>query len=156
AARARALDLEAEAGPVYVRSKELDLELDSHLRLATAKGAPGGPLGLSGNVHIRRGRLDISGRRFDFERGDLAFDGSPKPNPTLHTRPTRQFPQAVVVIQIQGTLEKPELRLMSEPPIYADAQVVSLILTGDPGGGPNTGKPVDVTGAVAGVVLGRL
>src|SRR5262249_45143292 len=110
----------------------------------------------TGSVHITRGRMNIQGRRYDIERGDITFDGSPKPNPALDIRLTRQFTQATVIIQIAGTASKPELHLSSDPPIYDQTQVVSLILTGDSGGTPSTGRPFDATGAVASMVLGRL
>jgi translocation and assembly module TamB len=147
------LDVRAQAGPVYVRSKDLDLELESHLHVTTARdGRPA----LAGQVRIRRGRINISGQRFDFDRGDVTLDGSPAPNPQLDIRLQRAYPDATVVIEIRGTPKKPELHLSSDPPIYDDAQIVSLILTGHAAGQASGGKSFDPTSAVATMVLGQL
>jgi translocation and assembly module TamB len=146
------VDLTGQASAVHVRGKDLDLDVESHLRLQTREGEPR----LTGGVHIRRGFLNVSGQRLDFERGDLAFNGSAEPNPTLDIRLTRQFSEARVVIEIRGTLKKPELHLSSDPPIYQDAQIISLLLTGSPGGQPSNGRPFDPTAVAATLVLGKL
>jgi translocation and assembly module TamB len=60
------------------------------------------------------------------------------------------------VIELRGTPKKPELRLTSDPAIYDQAQIVSFILTGQPGGGPSSGTSFDPTAAVTTAVLSRL
>jgi translocation and assembly module TamB len=151
AAPARQLDLRAIAGPVYVRGKDLDLELDSHLHVTTNKdGAPS----INGVVQIRRGHVDITGQRFEFEPGQLSFTGSPEPQ--LAIRVSHQFPDAQVSVELRGTPAKPELRLSSDPAIYDQAQIVSLVLTGQAGGQPSTGGSFDPTAAIATTVLGKL
>jgi translocation and assembly module TamB len=157
AAQPRRLDVSATAGPVYVRSKDLDIEVASNLHVVTAtEGLHKGEPALTGAVHIRRGRINISGQRFDFERGTVTFSGDPDADPALDIRITRQYPEAAVAVEIRGTPKHPELRMTSDPPIYDQAQIVSLILTGQPGGQPSTGKSFDPTAAVATMVLGKL
>ncbi|HVR60460.1 MAG TPA: translocation/assembly module TamB domain-containing protein, partial [Polyangia bacterium] len=157
AASPRRIDLGVRTGTVYVRGKDLDIELDSTLKLGSVPSGPrtGAPT-LSGGIHIRRGRINIQGQRFDFDRGDVNFDGSPDFNPRLDIVLQRQYSDARVVVQLTGTPRKPELKLTSDPPIYDQAQIVSLILTGQPGGQPSTGKSFDPTAAVATAVLSRL
>jgi translocation and assembly module TamB len=147
----RKLDIKANAGTVFVRAKDLDVELDSNLRVS---GDVAGQPAVNGVVQIRRGRINITGQRFNFEPGEIGFDGSANPN--LNIRITRQYPEALVSVEIRGTPEKPQLRLSSDPAIYDQAQIVSLVMTGQPGGQPSTGGSFDPTAAIATAVLGKL
>jgi autotransporter translocation and assembly factor TamB len=147
----RKLDVKANAGTVFVRAKDLDIELDSNLSL-TGDGT--GDPAVNGVVQIRRGRINITGQRFNFEPGEIGFDGGTNPN--LNIRITRQYPEALVLVEIRGTPEKPQLRLSSDPPIYDQAQIISLVMTGQPGGQPSTGGAFDPTAAIATAVLGKL
>jgi autotransporter translocation and assembly factor TamB len=147
----RKLDIKAHAGTVRVRAKDLDLELDSNLQVT---GEADGQPAVNGVVSIRRGRINIAGQRFNFEPGEIGFDGGTNPN--LNIRITRQYPEALVSVEIRGTPQKPQLRLSSDPPIYDQAQIISLVMTGQPGGQPSTGGSFDPTAAVATAVLGKL
>jgi translocation and assembly module TamB len=151
------LDVDAQAGSIDVRSKDMDLEVESRLHITSvASGPQAGKPALSGIVRVRRGRIDISGQRFDVERGTLSFNGEPGLGPALDIRLTRQFPDATVAIEIRGTAKHPDLRLTSDPPIYDQAQIVSLLLTGQASAQPSAGKSFDPTAAVTTMVLGRL
>lgn len=152
-AQARDLDVRVKTGPIYVRGKDMDIELDSHL--VVGRATDGKPT-VGGGIHVRRGRINIQGQRFDFSRGDIDFDGSSDVNPQLDIAIQRQYPDALVTVAIHGTPRKPELRLTSDPPVYDEAQIVSLVLTGQPGGAPSNGKSFDPKAAVATAVLSRL
>jgi autotransporter translocation and assembly factor TamB len=153
----RAVDVHVRTGTIYVRGKDLDLEVDSTLKVASLPaGLRAGQLTLAGGIHIRRGRINIQGQRFDFDRGDITFNGGPDLNPALDIRIERQYPDALVVVELRGTPRKPVLHLTSDPPVFDEAQIVSLILTGQAGGQPSTGKAFDPTAAVATAVLSRL
>jgi autotransporter translocation and assembly factor TamB len=145
------LDIRATAGTVYVRAKDLDIELDSNLHVTSTAD---GRAAMNGTVQLRRGRINIAGQRFDFDPGQIAFDGGTSPH--LSIRITHQYPEALVAVEIRGTPEKPQLRLSSDPPIYDQAQIVSLVMTGQPGGQPSTGGSFDPTAVVATAVLGKL
>jgi autotransporter translocation and assembly factor TamB len=147
----RKLDIKANAGTVFVRAKDLDVELDSNLRVT---GDAAGTPAVNGVVQIRRGRINITGQRFNFEPGEIGFDGGVNPN--LNIRITRQYPEALVTVAIRGTPGKPQLGLSSDPPIYDQAQIISLVMTGQPGGQPSTGGAFDPTAAIATAVLGKL
>jgi autotransporter translocation and assembly factor TamB len=157
AANALRLAVTARAKPIYIRGKDLDLEVRSDIRIGTVPSGPhaGSPT-VSGGIHIPRGRINIQGQRFDFEHGNVTFNGSEEINPELDLKLTRQYPEALVVIELRGTPKKPELRMSSDPSVYDQAQIVSLILTGEPGGQPSTGKSFDPTAAVATAVLSKL
>jgi autotransporter translocation and assembly factor TamB len=145
------LDLQATADNVRVRGQNLDLEVVSNLHLGSA---PDGAPALTGTVEIRRGRIDVSGQRFDFDYGRIAFDGTPVPR--LDIRVTHQFPEALVAVELRGTPQKPELSLSSDPPTLDQAQIISLILTGQAGGQPSSDTSFDPKAAVASAVLGQI
>jgi translocation and assembly module TamB len=147
----------ATAKPIYLRGKDLDIEVRSDLQIGTVPSGPhaGAPT-VSGGIHIPRGRINIQGQRFDFDHGNITFDGSYELNPQLDIELERQFPEALVVIELRGTPKKPELRMSSDPAVYDQAQIVSLILTGQPGGQPSSGKPFDPTAAVTTAVMSKL
>lgn len=148
---AQRLALQATAGTVWVRGKELDIELESNLKIT---GEGGKDPQVNGTVSIRRGRIEIQKQRFDFEQGLISFAGPPVPE--LNIRIARQYPEAMVRVEVLGTPEKPRLRLTSEPPVFDQAQIVSLLLTGQASGAPSTGGSFDPTAAVATMVLGKL
>ena len=153
----RDLDVRVRTGTIYVRGKDLDLEIDSTLKVGRApSGVHVGRPTLAGGIHIRRGHINIESQRFDFTRGDITFNGGTELNPELDIRIERQYPDALVVVELGGTPNKPSLHLTSDPPIFDQAQIVSLVLTGQAGGQPSTGKAFDPTTAVATAVLSRL
>jgi translocation and assembly module TamB len=144
-------------GQIFVRGKDLDIELDSTLKVGdVASGPRAGQPTISGGIFVRHGRINIQGQRFDFDRGDISFDGSPDINPHLDILLEHQYPDARVLVQLTGTPKKPRLRLTSDPPVYDQAQIVSLVLTGQPGGQPSNGKSFDPTAAVTTAVLSKL
>jgi autotransporter translocation and assembly factor TamB len=157
AASALKLAVVATAKPVYIRGKDLDIEVRSDIQIGTVPSGPhaGAPT-ISGGIHIPRGRINIQGQRFDFDHGDVTFNGSSEIDPQLDLKLSRQFPEALVIIELRGTPKKPQLRLTSDPSVYDQAQIVSLILTGQTGGQPSTGKSFDPTAAVATAVLSKL
>ena len=157
AAEALKLAVRATAKPVYIRGKDLDLEVRSDIQIGTvASGPHAGAPTISGGIHIPRGRINVQGQRFDFEHGHVTFNGSSEIDPELDLKLTRQYPEALVVIELRGTPRKPQLRMSSDPAVYDQAQIVSLILTGQPGGQPSTGKSFDPTAAVTTAVLSKL
>jgi translocation and assembly module TamB len=147
----------ASASPVYVRGKDVDLEVRSNVQIGTQPDGPHkGAVTVGGAIRIPRGRLNVQGQRFDFDHGDINFDGTWDVNPALDIKLNRQYPEALVVIELRGTPRKPQLRLTSDPPVYDQSQIVSLVLTGQPGGQPSNGKSFDATSAVATAVLSKL
>jgi autotransporter translocation and assembly factor TamB len=142
--------LEGEANTVFVRAKDVDLELTSRLTLQTT---PTGQPALFGAIRMRRGRIAIGAQRFDLDGSRIVFDGSATPR--LDLRLAHVFPDATVYVEIRGTAAKPELRFRSDPAIYDQAQIVSLVLTGRLSGTPG-GPSADPTAVIASTVLGKL
>ncbi len=153
------VDIRAVAETVYVRGREFELELESDLHIGNAHGAAPSPRlrpALSGTVRVRRGRIEFSGRRFAVERGTVTFDGAEDPNPALDIRLAHGLREAVIAVEVGGTLKKPEVRLLCDPPIYDQAQIVSLILTGRAGSQGVAGENLDATAALTSLLFAQI
>ena len=146
------LKLQAEADTVFVRSKDLDLEIESRITLRSMPSSKGAP-GLFGEVRVRRGRIDIVGQRFRLDESRIIFDGGDTPRLDVHLQ--RAYPDAVVFVDVRGTPAHPDVKFRSEPGIYDQAQIISVVLTGRASGGGG-GPPPDPTAVVATTVLAKL
>jgi translocation and assembly module TamB len=126
----------------------------------------GGETRIHGQVIVRRGRLDVLGRRFDLKADStLQFDGAPD-HPTLDA--TAQFQDNKDNLTVQLTAKGPPEHLsisVSSPnrPDLTEAQLYAVILTGHlPGSGDSTGGGLgttasnEATSLVAGVIAGQL
>ncbi len=115
-------------GPLQLRGRETDFDLVGELGVTVA----GGALGLEGVVESTRGSVELLGHRYVVERGQLAFAGAAN-DPELHLRATRRIGAVTIVVIIEGTAQHPDVRLSSDPPVYDQTQLVSLVLAGRPG-----------------------
>jgi translocation and assembly module TamB len=141
-------------GPFHVRSKELDVDLRGDLA-ATVHGED---FRLRGVVEsLIGGHLELFGKRYDIDQVRVSFDGGKTINPFIYVKLTRQLIAALITIEVQGTVEKPQLTLTASPPIYSDSQIIQAILGGDPGEGTtDRGLDQKVTGAISGLVVGAI
>ncbi|HWE30736.1 MAG TPA: translocation/assembly module TamB domain-containing protein, partial [Polyangia bacterium] len=114
-------------GPLQLRGREADLDLVGELGVTVA----GGALGLEGVVESTRGSVELLGHHYVVERGQLAFAGAAN-DPELHLRATRRIGAVTIVVIIEGTAQHPDVRLSSDPPVYDQTQLVSLVLAGRP------------------------
>lgn len=158
-APAPAVQLALRARPLFVRSKQLRLDVNAALKLRT--DGPKGPT-LHGDIRIPHGWVKILKRRYQVRRARLSFSGRRPPDPTLDILLVREFPQVRVTIALSGTSSAPELELRSEPGTYSQSQLVSLILTGRPaapasGQGDSSNAVISaVSQAVLGWVAGKI
>lgn len=140
-------------GPIELRSRDADLDLVGELDVTVA----GGALGIDGVVESRRGTLELLGHRYDVERAQLAFGGSPE-DPELHLRLSRRVTGATMAMIIDGTAKNPEVRLICEPPIYDPSQLTSLILAGRASSDRISLRELDrhITGLLSGLVVRKI
>jgi autotransporter translocation and assembly factor TamB len=140
-------------GPFHVRSRELRLDLNGQVQLSVR----GRELQLHGDVEGGEGTIELIGQRYAIERARATWNGAPS-DPYLDVRMTRQVRDSTLIIEVRGTIQKPQLEVRSEPPVYDRSQVVGLILSGDPSAPPVADSTVEqkVTGAVSGLILGRV
>ncbi|HMA96931.1 MAG TPA: translocation/assembly module TamB domain-containing protein, partial [Polyangiaceae bacterium] len=90
---------------------------------------------VAGRIEVKSGKLDVSGKRFDLERGVVTFDPESDPsNPTVTATARWDSPSGYVVYaDYVGTAKDGKLKLHSEPVLTQD-EVLSLLLFGSPEG----------------------
>jgi translocation and assembly module TamB len=116
----------------------------------------GDPLTIQGQINVRSGKLDVSGKEFAIESGVVTFSGEPD-NPTIVATARWDAPDEDrhrVYADASGTAANLKVTLRSEPPLTRD-QILSLLLTGSAdgslggGGGSNAATAVGAVGGVA-------
>jgi len=105
----------------------LDAKLGGNLQLLSA---PARPVALTGELRIDEGRYRAYGQNLEIDRGLLIFQQRID-NPGLDIRAVRRIPSARVVagVAITGTLQSPQARLTSEPPME-ESEIMAWLLTG--------------------------
>ena len=118
----------------------------------------GDPLTMSGQINLKGGKVDVSGKQFEIESGFVTFSGEPA-NPSIVATARWDSPDDErhrVYVDATGSAKKIKITLRSEPPLTQD-QILSLILTGTAdgtlggGSGSNGGTASTAVGAVGGV-----
>lgn len=112
---------------VRFRGFGLDAKLGGNLQLLSA---PSRPVALTGELRIDEGRYRAYGQNLEIDRGLLIFQQRID-NPGLDIRAVRRIPSAQVVagVAITGTLQSPQARLTSEPPME-ESEIMAWLLTG--------------------------
>ncbi|HEY3256399.1 MAG TPA: translocation/assembly module TamB domain-containing protein, partial [Polyangiaceae bacterium] len=115
----------------------------------------GDPLTIQGQIVVKSGKLDVSGKEFEVESGVVTFSGEPA-NPTIVATARWDAPDEDrhrIYADASGTASKLKVTLRSEPPLTRD-QILSLLLTGSTDGslgGGNGNSTATAVGAVGGV-----
>jgi autotransporter translocation and assembly factor TamB len=135
-------------GPFRIHSDEIDAELRGEIEVQNGESG----LGLYGHAEATSGRFELLGRQYEIERARASFDGDI--DPVVEVRLTRAMADAKVIISLHGTASAPELELKSDPPRFDSAQVLGLIMSGDPGNQRIDSPAIDRQ--LAGVISGAL
>ena len=121
----------------------------------------GNELDVRGRIDTRRGTLDISGKKFEIERGSVSFTGGKPDNPTISAVARYDSPAGYTVYaEYTGTAQQGKLRLSSDPPLSQD-EILTLLLFGTPegsfgaGSGDSLSTAVGVAGGTAAQGLNR-
>lgn len=137
------LDLTVAApNRIFVRGMGMEAELGGTLQL---QGTSAEPV-TRGGFEMFRGRLDILGRRLDFTRGRLTFNGSTDPELDFIAESTASDVTARIIIT--GRASQPEVSFSSTPALPQD-EVVARLLFGRPTGQLSAGQALQVAQAVA-------
>ena len=89
---------------------------------------------LEGRLELRGGRLDVSGKTFEVERGTVSFNRDDAGNPSINATARWNSPAGYsVYAEYVGSVQKGELKLRSEPALSAD-KVLGLLMFGTPDG----------------------
>ncbi len=113
-------------GNLWLRNKDAEIELEADITIRKE-----GPVTVyAGELHARRGYYYFLKRDFEVERADIIFTGTEELNPVIDLRAKRAIravrpgnADAVVYIDVTGTLREPEISLSYE---LASGQTVGL------------------------------
>ncbi|MCC6752180.1 MAG: translocation/assembly module TamB domain-containing protein [Deltaproteobacteria bacterium] len=151
-----ALSLAIDVRGLAITGKELTGQLETRLRL---RHGGGNPLLLEGDAALVDGRITLLKRAYEVRRARVNFDGSPELDPGLDVRLTRQFPEALLILDLGGTLAEPRLELSSDPAVYDRGQLISLVLSGQAGGASGaagSGSTLALAGILMQLAVGNL
>jgi translocation and assembly module TamB len=93
----------------------------------------GAETAVDGRIEIRGGKLDVSGKKFDIERGVVTFRGDDPGNPTITATARWDAPEYTVYADYLGDVKNGRIKLRSEPPLTA-SEIANLLLFGTPEG----------------------
>lgn len=149
--------IRVELGPeVWVhQGAKLDAQFRGGLRAELAEDPS-----LRGRVALAGGTLDVSGKRFQLERGTITFNGPVEEAVVVATARWESPTEYTVYAEFTGTVADGEITLRSEPPLTQD-EILNLLLFGTPAGtvtgaGSNTATALSVAGDSATKGLNQL
>ncbi len=106
-----AFDLTVNApGQFFVRGRGIDAELGGSLTIRGTALAPN----VSGGFDLRRGRLEILGKRLTFTEGRIGFGGDLVP--TIDLKATSTAGATTVTVNVGGMANNPTVTFASSPP----------------------------------------
>ncbi|HET9234101.1 MAG TPA: translocation/assembly module TamB domain-containing protein, partial [Candidatus Eisenbacteria bacterium] len=123
---APAYDLEIDVpSGVWIRGRNLNVELGGDLRLRQERGHPT----VVGTLEARQGTLLFLGRSFQLEHGKVQFFGEDENNPNLDIRLETKVSSTDVYVAMTGTAREPKVELTSSPSM-SEADIMSLLVMG--------------------------
>jgi translocation and assembly module TamB len=141
------------------RGRQASVQLTGDLEIAS-----GAEQQVRGRIELRGGRLDVSGKQFEIERGVVSFEGDDPGDPTITATARWDSPaEYTVYAEYAGTVKNGKLKLRAEPALTQD-EILSLLLFGAPtgsmggsdgGASPGAGTAVSVAGDTATKGLNR-
>ncbi|AFL54043.1 translocation and assembly module TamB [Sinorhizobium fredii] len=108
-------------GQFFVRGRGIDAELGGDL---TIRGTAVRPI-VSGDFDMRRGRLEILGKRLTFTDGHIGFGGDLIP--TLDLDATSSAGSTTITVNIAGPANNPTVTFSSSPALPQDEILAQLI-----------------------------
>ncbi|MDF8356055.1 translocation/assembly module TamB [Ensifer adhaerens] len=116
-----AFDLGVNAHQIFVRGRGIDAELGGDL---TIRGTAVQPI-VSGGFEMRRGRLEILGKRLTFTDGNIGFGGDLIP--TLDLKATSSVGATTITVAVAGLANNPQIAFPSSPALPQDEILAQLI-----------------------------
>lgn len=135
---------------VQLTRSDLDLPLSGSAQVLLGEETE-----VTGDLELTAGgRIQVSGKTFVIDSGEVHFDTGDASNPRLRVSATWRAPDGTIVTaDVSGTYEQARLRLSSDPP-RSEQEIYALLL-----GGSGTGEGGDPAATGAGVgadLLGSL
>jgi hypothetical protein len=109
---------------VVVKTRELlakvDLDLDATL--------VNGTLVTLGGARVVSGHVDLFERRYNIDQASAKFHARVPMNPSFNLRLSHEFDQLLLGILAQGSLDKPSLSFVADPPDYDQVRLLDIVL----------------------------
>jgi len=122
------LDFSFSTGKNFIFvGRGLDTRLDGEIRLRSKNG---GSILATGNIQTDGGTYEGYGQKLAIDRGILNFQG-PIDNPGLNVRAIRRGLAVEAGVEVVGTVDRPEVHLISEPNV-PDPDKLSWMVLGRP------------------------
>ena len=136
---------------VKLTRSDLDLPLSGDVQVRLAQETA-----ITGDLELSPGgRIQVSGKTFVIDSGEVHFDTGDAKNPRLRVIATWRAPDATTVIaDVSGNYEQARLRLSSDPP--RSEQDIYALLLGGTGSGGEGGDPAATGAGVGADLLGSL
>ena len=111
-----------------------DVEARGSLRSRNLTLRIGNTVGLTGEILIERGNIELIGRNYRIQPGEaVSFDGSVDPNLSIQVTHTFRSGTSLTAI-VENRLSNWKYRFMTDPPGYSDGQMLGFFLGDEPGG----------------------
>lgn len=110
------------------RGSTAKVQLAGQLEVVT-----GAETAVDGRIEVRGGKLDVSGKTFEIERGVVTFEGTDPGNPTITATARWDAPEYTVYADYVGDVKNGRIKLRSEPPL-TPSEIANLLLFGAPEG----------------------
>jgi translocation and assembly module TamB len=112
---------------VFVRGRGLDAEMTGQLHVGGTVKRPA----VTGRLTMRRGELNLLGRRLTFERGVVTLDNLDRIEPRFDFVASTAVESTTITVRIGGTSRKPTVAVESSPELPPD-EAMALLLFGKP------------------------
>ena len=124
------LDLAVEAPQqIWVRGRGLDVELGGAVHIGGTTDKPD----VDGAFNLRRGSLEIVGKRLEFKEGQLTFEGGEQIDPYLDLTAETRATDITVTAKVEGPARLPRITLSSVPDMPED-EILARLLFGKSAG----------------------
>lgn len=113
----------------FLRGRGLDSEWQGRLRVGGTTATPD----IVGSLDVVRGSLDLLGRNFRFDEGEVRFVGGDEIDPELRFIAQSEAEALNVKAEVSGTASAPSFALSSDPPLPQD-EILARLLFGSSAG----------------------
>jgi autotransporter translocation and assembly factor TamB len=137
---------------IIVRGDIIRTDLRVDVQVTSIKGKTA----IHGQVDAVRGWVEIIGRRYDIQRARVIFAGEMPTDPRLDVRVAHRFPQTTLYIDVVGHLSQPTVTFGSDSGQYDQAQLLAMVLGGEPGEGQGGDTSHKAAGAAAALMAGQM
>ena len=117
------------AGEVWVKNKDIQVDLAGSLRVSKAAGQE--RLAVAGVMRAEKGTIDIQGHAFKVAEGTVTLSGKPGVPGILAGRALSEIDEVTLMLDISGPANKPVLQFSSNPGL-PPADVLSYLVYGRP------------------------